>query len=203
MRSSFIAALGLAGILVTGACSSSNEEAGTPKANSSVVAQANTNAASTNANAIAPDAGIQVAPPQPADANAVAGDQLNAPSAISNKLEAMRKSGGTPTAASNAEAAARNQRPAPDNSTFTSYLTDAGYEVRTFKSHPLLSKVEKKTLADGKQTLKVFLKSGKVVDLAPERIPALFTIRAAEIVDLAGITPPRSSGAPPTKNPGN
>ena len=203
MRSSFIAVLGLAGILATGACSSSTEGNATSKSNNSAVL-ANTNSVPANSNAAAPDAGIQAGSPQAMDANTVAGDQQSAPSSISNKLDAMRKSGGTPTAASNAEAAARNQRPAPDNSTFTSYLTDAGYEVRTFKSHPTLSRVEKKTMADGKQTLKVFLKSGKVVYIPPEKIPALFTIRAAEIVDIAGIAPARSgSDGSLTKKPGN
>jgi hypothetical protein len=46
-------------------------------------------------------------------------------------------------------------RPAPDNSTFTSYLTDAGYEIRTFKDHPQLKKVEKKTTNDGTVSIKV------------------------------------------------
>ncbi|MEP7149755.1 MAG: hypothetical protein ABI857_12825, partial [Acidobacteriota bacterium] len=103
--------------------------------------------------------------------------------------------------------AIRNARPAPDNSTFTSYLTDVGHEIRTFKNHPQLLKVEKRTESSGTQTLKIFLRNGNVVNLPGEKIPALSTASAATIAVVAGIPPPPvrqpAPGTSETKKPGN
>jgi len=100
-----------------------------------------------------------------------------------------------------------NSRPAPDNSTFTSYLTDAGYEIRTFKNHPQLLNVEKKTESNGKQTVKVFLRNGQVVELPGERITPLSTATAAYILEAVGIAPKQPKTAPsgpaPTKKSTN
>jgi hypothetical protein len=83
----------------------------------------------------------------------------------------------------------KNARPAPDNSTFTSYLTDAGYEIRTFNNHPLLLKVVKRTANDGSQTIKVFLRNGKIVELPGATIPLVASAPAEVIAGAAGIQP--------------
>lgn len=77
-------------------------------------------------------------------------------------------------------------RPAPDDSTFTSILTDVGRETRTFRKHPQLLKVEK-VIEIGKQSIKVYLKDGRVIDLPGEKIPNLSIIPASEILQIAGV----------------
>lgn len=212
MRSGFIAVLGLAGILTIGACSSSTEEKVKTKANSnSNSATASNNAADSNT--VVMSNGAQVAGPQPVDANA----DPNAPSAdplqpsgpMQARLQKMRKSGEASGSSMDPEALAKlNSKPAPDNSTFTSYLTDAGYEIRTFKNHPQLLKVEKKIESSGKQTLKIFLRNGQVRELPGQRITILSTASAAYILEAAGIATQQKQTAPsgpvPTKkSPGN
>ena len=197
MRSSFIAVLALAGILLIGACSSSTEEKVKTSANSNSATASN---ASANSNTVVTSDGAEVAGPESADANAdpnaASADLVQPGGLMRGKLENMRKSGEAGPTMDPAALARMNARPAPDNSTFTSYLTDAGYEIRTFKNHPLLLKVEKKTESDGKQTLKIFLRNGKVLELPGQRITILSTASAAYILEAAGIAPQQKQATP-------
>ena len=201
MRSRWVTILALAGILWMSACSSSEEP-------TKVKATSNTN--STNTNTVAVNTGTTVDMPQVADANVntahpATSDEQLAASKLDQRIEGMRKSGESGVQADATEVAMKNARPAPDNSTFTSFLTDAGYEIRTFKNHPQLLKVEKKITPDGKQAVKVFLRDGKVVELPGQKIPVLATIPAAQILEAAGIrppAPPAPAGPPPTKKSG-
>jgi hypothetical protein len=169
------------------------------------------NAAESNSVLVAN--GTEVGPPQRTDANGQpAGNSAEAlvrpGDGIESKLESMKKSGSSVGGEDAAVIALKHARPAPDNSTFASYLTDAGYEVRTFKSHPQLIRVEKKTAADGKQSLKIFLRGGKVVELPGQRIAILSSAPADHILEAAGIQPqpqqPQKApaGPIPTKKPG-
>ena len=81
--------------------------------------------------------------------------------------------------------------PAPEDSTVTSMMDKSGiaYETRVFGSDQQIAKVQKVFNATN-TTAKIYLKSGKVVTVAADKIPALFTISLAEIKKLAGITPP-------------
>jgi hypothetical protein len=185
--------IGLTWILAVAACSSSVDEK--PSAQTALPGQANANLnvnanSEFNANAVAAADGTKIAPPQQiADANvSPPGDPLKVPSqGVQGKLENLRKSGDPGAPADAAALALKNARPAPDNSTFASYLSDAGYEIRSFKNHPHLVKVEKKTTGDGKQSIKVFLRSGKVIDLPGGAINPLSTVPAAFILDVAGV----------------
>lgn len=88
--------------------------------------------------------------------------------------------------------------PAPDNSVYTVVLTDAAVETRTFKSHPQLVRVEKRS--DGKQSsIKVFLKDGRLIDLPGERIEALSTAPASAILAAAGLRSSPSGEQKPVK----
>jgi hypothetical protein len=111
---------------------------------------------------------------------------------MQNRLDKLNKKGTGPSGppVDVAALAMKIARPAPDNSTFTSYLSDAGYEIRTFQSHPQLNKVEKRTTDDGKVTIKVFLRSGKVIELPGSAIPVLSTAPAFQIMDAAGVSAP-------------
>ncbi len=85
--------------------------------------------------------------------------------------------------------------PAPDDSEYTSQLTDVGLEVRTFKKHPQLLKVEK-TITPTEQKVKVYLKDGRVIDVPTAKINSMRTDPASVFLAAAGIgqsAPPASS----------
>ena len=190
MKYIVIVVLLISGSLMAGACSSS-----TP-AEEKQAARGNTNVTSANSNVTAVTNGAEVQPPQNADANATtaSSDELHRPGdSLNAKFDKMRKSGVSGPPANPAELARQNSRPAPENSTFTSYLTDAAFEVRTFNNHPQLLKVEKKITSDGKQTLKVFLRNGKVVDLPAQSISPIATTPTSVILQAAGVQPEQPS----------
>ncbi len=154
--------------------------------------------------------GSEIPAARPVDSNAestATSDAIQPPGgSIQKKLDGMRKSGEEGPAMDAATIASKNSRPAPDNSTFSSYLTDAGYEIRTFKNHPQLLKVEKKITSDGKQSLRVFLRGGKVVELPGNRINPLANASASFILEMAGVQPAPApqppAGGLPGKKPG-
>lgn len=85
---------------------------------------------------------------------------------------------------------------APDDSVFTTRLTDVGLETRTFKSEPQLEKVERITSAKGK-TIKVYLRNGKVFELPGDQLQNLASIPASEILKAVGILPKQQPPLPP------
>jgi hypothetical protein len=182
MRSRFFLIPGLAATIVTLSCSSASDEKLKTQQNA---------AANGNANTVAISNGADLGAPRRADANAasaVSTDPLDSPAnALGGRLDRLKKGGEAGPQLDASVIALKNARPAPDNSTFASYLTDAGYEIRTFKNHPQLLKVEKKITSDGKQTLKVFLRGGKIIELPGQKInplasaPASFILQAAEV----------------------
>lgn len=184
MIRAFFATLGLVAIFITGACSSSTEEKPSAK----------TNSATSNENTAAVQTGSEVSPPLAADPNApnaAAGDPIQGPAAnrLQSKFDKMRRADGEPVDNAKVEAMAlKNARPAPDNSTFVAFLTDAGYEIRIFKSHPQLVRVEKRVASDS-QTIKVFLRGGRVVELPGNSISMLATASANTILLAAGVQP--------------
>jgi hypothetical protein len=87
---------------------------------------------------------------------------------------------------------------APDNSEMFAELGEVPIETRVFKNHPQLIKVVKSGIPPN-QTIKVYLKGGKTVDLPGSKIANLGTEPAASILQAAGIQP----AAPPagTRDP--
>ncbi|MFL6468969.1 MAG: hypothetical protein ACJ72Z_13510 [Pyrinomonadaceae bacterium] len=84
-----------------------------------------------------------------------------------------------------------NARPAAEDSTITTQLTDVARETRVWKKHPLLAKVEK--IYDGKgASIKVYLKDGRVIDLPGTAIAQLDQVASATVLTLAGVTPPNT-----------
>jgi len=80
-------------------------------------------------------------------------------------------------------------RPAPDDSVISSGSRGKDFlETRTFKSHALLSKVEK--IMDGKTTkYKVYLKNGKVVDAPADKMENFAAMAPESILDVIGMLP--------------
>ncbi len=188
MRTKWLAIPALAGIFIMSACSSSAED-------KPAKLPATSSGNSANANTVEVANGMQVIPAAPADANSVNANiaSSDAPMPAANRLDGRLKElrgSGEPLSEKEAAAVAmKHARPAPENSTFASYLTDAGYEIRTFKNHPQLLKVEKKVMAGNKQSAKVFLRDGSVIDVPGEKIPILSTASSSFILNQAGVQP--------------
>ena len=206
MSNKFFAVLGVAATLTLAACSSSNEARPAASGNTAPgnaaapVAATSSNSGNSNTNVIVDGA---VVTPQAVDANLLNGETPDAgiqSPQLQNRLARIRKTGAGPSGppVDVAALAMKMARPAPDNSTFTSYLSDAGYEIRTFRDHPQLKKVEKRTTDDGTVTIKVYLRNGKVIELPGSAIQVLSNAPAFQIMDAAGITPPAS---PAQSNP--
>lgn len=81
--------------------------------------------------------------------------------------------------------------PAADNSEVVTTLNEKGaVETRTFKSHPVLARVEKTTFGREVQ-LKVHLKNGKVIPVQSEKIKNFTNDSAEQILQAAGIVSPK------------
>ena len=81
-------------------------------------------------------------------------------------------------------------QPAPENSEYAAVGGDKPMEVRVFKSHPTLAKVEKIAREDG-SIVKVHYTDGRIVQLPGSMIDSLSTISSAEILRLAAPGPRR------------
>lgn len=173
-----------------GACTSATPEAdstvagGSRPANSFVPGDGNTNSNVVSKVILPKDEnGNVIADPAAANVN------VNAMvSRRSAKMEAMRKAAESgPVTFDEAAMLKKATRPAPEDSEFAVILTNAAVEMRTFKNHPQLLKVEKRS-SGGESVIRVFLKDGKTIDLPGEKIPALGTETAARILEIAGVT---------------
>jgi hypothetical protein len=81
--------------------------------------------------------------------------------------------------------------PAADNSEIFIALNEKGaVETRIFKSNPLLAKIEKSTVGRNVQ-LKVYLKNGKVIPVAAEKIGNFTNDSAEQILQAAGVVAPK------------
>ncbi|MBS1796523.1 MAG: hypothetical protein JSS81_22005 [Acidobacteria bacterium] len=80
-------------------------------------------------------------------------------------------------------------RLAPDDSIISSGSRGQDFfEMRTFKNHPTIAKVEK--LMDGKTTkYKVYLKNGKVVDAPADKMENFAAMAPQNILDAIGMLP--------------
>ncbi len=77
---------------------------------------------------------------------------------------------------------------APEDSEYTMQLTDVGVETRTFKNHPQLLKVVK-TITAKEQTVKVYLKDGRVIPIPAEKVSSMRIDAAATFLNAAGVKP--------------
>lgn len=87
---------------------------------------------------------------------------------------------------------------APEDSEYRSELTDVAREIRTFKNHPQLLKVEK-IIEPKKQTVKVYLKDGRVLPADPDKIKSIRYDAAVTFLEAAGLGPKKMPA--PAVNP--
>lgn len=90
------------------------------------------------------------------------------------------------------------EQPAPDDSTFSAEMNAKGQpvETRTFKSHPVLAKVEKITMSPRDYVFKIYLRNGKVVESKSDELKDFRVIAPVNILDAIGMKPP-----PPKPDP--
>lgn len=76
---------------------------------------------------------------------------------------------------------------APDNSEVSSDMNLKGQpvEIRSFKNHPLLIKVERVDLDNS--NVKVYLKNGKVLTIPEDKASGFLTASASEILEAVGV----------------
>lgn len=81
--------------------------------------------------------------------------------------------------------------PAADNSTYTAEMNESGkpVETRTFKSHPILLKIEKITLSPRDYVFKIYLKDGKVVESKSEELKQFRYIAPENILEAINKLP--------------
>jgi hypothetical protein len=198
MRYRPAAILGLNGILMISACSSSStEQTNTNSLNGNTSANGNANVV-----VVANTSDVNTAYPVDPNAANFTGKRIDGPGL--QKPNGPQPGNPSVSVADAREMASKSAQPAKDNSTFYSFLADAGYEVRTFNDNPHILKVEKKTTGEGKSTAKIFLRGGKVVEVDGNKIQQLSTAPLDTLLGLAGIRLPKPPPAPvgiPGKKP--
>lgn len=94
--------------------------------------------------------------------------------------------------------------PAADNSTYSAEMNDKGQpvEIRTFKNHPILAKIEKITLSPRDYVFKIYLKDGKVVESKSDELKQFRFITPENILGAINKLPPKPTPDPndPTRD---
>jgi hypothetical protein len=82
--------------------------------------------------------------------------------------------------------------PAPDDSEYSASMDSSGVavETRTFRSDKYIAKVVRTTRDPENKTIAVYLRSGKVVNLAGDRWPEIRSIPVTALYEAAGIKAP-------------
>ncbi len=81
-----------------------------------------------------------------------------------------------------------SSRPAPDNSEYSSTLTDVATETRVFKGHPVLNKVER--ITDSNQVkLRIYLKNGRIIDADGKSMTNMPVASASTFMQIGGLPP--------------
>ena len=127
-------------------------------------------------------------PPDP-DSNAVA---VNNPRDKKNKKD-------RPDTNPNATPEPTEPRPAPENSEASVMMNQDGSitEIRVFKNHPQIARVEATWSDPTMKNLKVYLKNGKVVTAKTDKIPNLQSVTSEVILQAAGINSTATKGDRP------
>jgi len=98
----------------------------------------------------------------------------------------------------------KTEAPAADNSTYSAEMNDKGQpvETRTFKSHPILAKIEKITLSPRDYVFRIYLKDGKVVESKSEELKQFRFITPENILGAINKLPPKPTPDPndPTRD---
>ena len=80
-------------------------------------------------------------------------------------------------------------RAAPENSESATTMTADGsiLEIRVFKSHPQIARVESLWVDPKDKLLRVYLKNGRMIEVRTDRLSTLRSAKVVEILEVAGI----------------
>ena len=86
---------------------------------------------------------------------------------------------------------------APEDSTLTSTMNPKGQvlEIRVFRSHPQLAKVEATWISPQQKSVKFFLRNGRTGEVTTDKLQDLKTASIAELLEMAGIGTTRPAAA--------
>jgi hypothetical protein len=78
---------------------------------------------------------------------------------------------------------------APEDSTLTSTMNPKGQvlEIRVFRDHPQLAKVEATWITPQQKAVKFFLRNGRTSEVTTDKLRDLKTATAAELLAMAGV----------------
>lgn len=87
--------------------------------------------------------------------------------------------------------------PAPENSQIAQAMNSSGqmFEVRIWKGHPQLLKVESVWVDQKNKALTIMLRSTKVLNITTDRIPNLKLATAKQLLEIAGVQPTAATPA--------
>jgi hypothetical protein len=93
--------------------------------------------------------------------------------------------------------------PAPEDSQIAQANNSSGqlYEVRIWKKHPQLLKVESTTIDQNSKALTIILRSTQITNITTDRIPNIKLATANQFLELANVKP--NSATPASKTVGN
>ncbi|MEP6944670.1 MAG: hypothetical protein ABJA02_02050 [Acidobacteriota bacterium] len=198
MNKAFVFAIITGASLGTFGCGSGSE----PAANSNVV-RTTSNIENTNSNGGVIPAGSNTAPAAVSTNQPIAGItgpaatnvDPNAPSAGNLAMDNRRK---VVDVQSTGPIPAPISVPAAENSSVSTSMSKDGsfVETRVFRGDPTILKLER-TLNGQTQIVRLFLRSGKVVQLSPDKVPAVNSVSLERLRALAGI---RSTAPPPAQS---
>ncbi|MDH3492636.1 MAG: hypothetical protein OEM82_03735 [Acidobacteriota bacterium] len=92
-------------------------------------------------------------------------------------------------------------RKGPDNSELTTIMNSKGevIESRRFLNHEQLEKMERITRSPRDVTIKVFLRNGKVIEIANDKIASFKNVKPDQVLIAAGVKPIPKSTSKGTK----
>ena len=73
------------------------------------------------------------------------------------------------------------------------------FETRVFKENPQLAKVEMLWISPTDKKVKIYLKSGKIVQDSGERIDNLTTVSTSVLLEIAGVKPAQPKADQPQR----
>lgn len=121
------------------------------------------------------------------------------PAATVEELKRDKKKRERPDADPSATPEPSSPKPAPENSEASVMMNSDGSitEIRVFKDHPQIAKAEATWTDPMSKSLKVTLKSGKVMQAKTDKVPTLASAPSADLLRIVGGKSSQTTGDRP------